>query len=1025
MKWPVKDTSLKFPHIFLINSLAGSGKTEKLANRFIQFLLSENVPSNSISNILAITFTENAAKDMKKRIITNLKKIALSEKDSVSMISDYIDMDKKILIKRASDSVENILDNYSYFNISTIDSFILKMFESSVKNLGYAIDMDLEFNYSDIIGDAFSYFIHKALMDKKGQNLIDETIELINYSEKRFLIDPSNRIKENFVNFLNTEDVYLKDIKKPQERLFKHKEDIENKIISKLKKVINKENEKIFYTDIVTGFYSQDVGIISSKIAEKGRIFRIKNIDENMEKLSDELVSLSKEYLIIDSKTFYYPYILLYAMFKKDFDEYLKNNTSSFVLSRAVKDLNKYFSSYGDERIIEVYIKLSSFIKHFLIDEFQDTSYSQWSVLRPLIEDAISCDGSGFFIGDIKQAIYMFRNADYRIIEEFIEKPKANNRYIEISSVEKGIEKFDVDISYRSARKIIDYVNEFLSSAEFKNFCDGNGLSNFYKNYAIVHKADKEEDGYYENIIIEKDKENITPIEERLKSVFIKEFKDRVNRFGYSNIAILTYKNDMVEKLAGWVNELKFPVASYSSLDIRRNRIIASLISFLKFISDQTDNIAFFEFITSDIFRASFKGVKFSEIEDIFIEAKKNRIFPYKIFKQRYERIWEECFEKFIYQSGVLGVYELVSSIYRSFNLYDNFKSHASFLVKFKEVVFEKTLSDDYYSLDMLLSYIKDCDEDDESLSIDISDSVDAVKIMTFHKAKGLEFNCVINIFNKGRDNHPDNMYFWDDTDAIEVLRINKLAGESLSDLDETVSGAYKLKRTMNLISDINIVYVALTRAKDEILNIVVEPGENDILSVFKEGTCGRKRIFKTDRAKTKNIVFEVPQKDKITYPFIKKVDIDNEIKLRGKIYHSVFSMLEFSEDLKNLDEIIDKAFSMNMALVKENEKKEIKERIERLFEKSLFSGFFDRKEKRKVFIEKDFMDISGDILRPDRIIVDEDNIIIIDFKTGLKNPGYAQQIRRYMKLAEKFFGKKSVGYLSYIDDNLIEKVDL
>lgn len=1016
-KWPLKDSELKFPHIFLIHSSAGSGKTENLAYRYIQFILSDKIPKNSISNLLAVTFTENSAKEMKNRIMNILKKLALEDKETLKRIEKYIEGSSKSLSQKSEEKIEEILDNYNFFNISTIDSFVLKIFEASLRKLNYPCEFDLSFEYSDLMDESFSYFMHKALKDPYLTSEIESAIDFMDVTEKRFFINPIEKIKENFEKFIKKEDLLLSEISEADNRIFNEKMKLRNEIWALADDLLSKVEHKDVYADIIEGYKQKNISLMADKIFEKGKVLKKKEeyIDEKIALKSDKILKLCSEYLILESLSFYHPYVKIYRRFKDDFKIYLKKNTTSAVLSGVNREVGEYLKNLSEEKIIDIYIKLSSFLRHFLIDEFQDTSYSQWSVIRPLIEEAISSQGSGFFIGDIKQAIYMFRDADYRIINEFIKKPKSNNSYMELSSLEKGIERFDIDINYRSSKEILDYVNKVLNSEKFKVFCEENGLKEFYKNYKVKHKAYRKTTGRFKTLIIQKVGEE--DIEEKVKSVFIKALKDMVLRYGYSNVAVLSYKNDTVEKIAGWVNEIGYPLASYSSLDSRKNKIVKGVIGLLKFLENNDDNLSLYEFLNCGVL----SEVSDEEVENIFVKSKIEKKPAWCVLKEIKPFVYKESLEIFMSAYGYLGVYEIVNLIYRRFELFERFREHGAFLLKFLEVVFEKTLSEKSYSLSNFISDI--LREEDESFSIEISQHLNAVNIMTFHKAKGLQFDGVINIFWKGRKTGRDNMYFLKDGEGVNVLKINKNLGEALLDRkNNSINKVYAENKVKENIAEINAVYVALTRTKTDLFNIVVEPKDNDILSVFEDLDGGVAGEIKNEEFKPRHMLISLPRLRSTIYPFLKKPDLENEVEIRGRVYHKVISMITYSNELANLENIALKACSLESVFVDENFLKEIKLKITDLFKKREISEFFQKKPGRKILIEKEFVSKKGEILRPDRIVMDE-VIHLIDFKTGEKDISYLNQIKKYVETVRNIYSKKTIGYLCYIDKGLLEKV--
>jgi ATP-dependent helicase/nuclease subunit A len=125
------DSKLTFPHFTLLKASAGSGKTYQLSLRFVQYLLSDHVPKNSMRNIVAMTFSNNAAKEMKERILDWLKRLSIGDEKSLSEISCLLSIPREEVAVRASIMLCGIFDQYSDFQVRTIDSFMATLFKAS------------------------------------------------------------------------------------------------------------------------------------------------------------------------------------------------------------------------------------------------------------------------------------------------------------------------------------------------------------------------------------------------------------------------------------------------------------------------------------------------------------------------------------------------------------------------------------------------------------------------------------------------------------------------------------------------------------------------------------------------------------------------------------------------------------------------------------------------------------------------------------------------------------------------------
>ncbi|HEC24875.1 MAG TPA: hypothetical protein ENI54_02515, partial [bacterium] len=206
-----KDTDLVFPHIFRLSASAGSGKTHSLVLRYVQFLLSAGVKkpagdsggmdisTNGLNNITAITFTNKAANEMKERILRLLKKVAIGEKEESEQIRSIIDIAEESdesLSSRASILADNIIKNYTDFNVKTIDSFLAEIIRASL------IEIDINPGF-EIITDKLSYIdfsIGKLLFEAKEDDRIRRIfLDFVNnyvLIENKTLFNPRRTINE-------------------------------------------------------------------------------------------------------------------------------------------------------------------------------------------------------------------------------------------------------------------------------------------------------------------------------------------------------------------------------------------------------------------------------------------------------------------------------------------------------------------------------------------------------------------------------------------------------------------------------------------------------------------------------------------------------------------------------------------------------------------------------------------------------------------------------------------------------------
>ncbi len=978
------------PSLNLIAASAGSGKTFQLTKRYAELLFN----GNDISSILAVTFTDNAAKEMKTRIIQLLKNCALKNSQAKVFFENY-----QLYSQKSRNILDTLFERYNLFNVRTIDSFIASVFSLSSFELGHTPDINIKFNYRGNIDDFIFSFLSEIVSSKQTE-MLDEFINFINETENSFIFDPTSKLIENFSWFFKKEDDYLAWLM-PQEGSEKEKlnqlENTGRKILEKLKILFERYSSQDFYTAISDAVNAKDPYPAAKEIVKKGKVIKNKKIIVPKE-IEEELVELSKQYLILRAEIFYAPYTNIFLRFREYFRKESKR-TRSFILSSMVREIKRMIEDNKHQAIQTVMMRLSTNFKHFMIDEFQDTSYAQWSILKPFIEEALSCGGSCFLIGDIKQAIYMFRNADYRIMKDMIENPK-DTIYIDTSPLKDGIQVLTTTENYRSSPVILDYINNFFGSERFENYLESNGFGGFKKIYNIKHTPQKKDDGYVKTTIIE----------EGLKDQIIKIIKDCAARFPLSSIAVLSYTNNTLKEVAGWLADEDINCISYSQLDLRENSIVLSIINLMRFINDLNE-FSFSKFIFSQPF-IKISGIERDKIENVMMDAMINEESKITAFKNSFPEIWKSHFEYLIEESRRCDIYSLLKSILSLYKI-SEFSDYSGYILKLMDLTSLLIKEENLYSLSDFVDFIDNSNEDDERFYVDVSSAVDAVKLMTFHKAKGLEFDVVINIFKQTKRGG-SRIFYGIDGEKINLYALN----ESTIKADKRLEDIYFSNVMDEKVAEINTVYVALTRAKKELYNIVVdEPRGLDIFDVFENYTSGIKTSFEKTEKKTDEFMLSMVNHTKKTLQIVRptsSIEADE-----GRIYHRAMSLI--LSGFSNGEDAIRKAFVFE----KVGFKKEIFERVKKLIERTLSdNAFISLVRGYKIKSEIEFAADDGGIVRSDLVVEKEKEVNVIDFKTGQPEPSDILQVKKYIKaLKEIYRDKDIIGYLYYPQEKKIVEV--
>ncbi len=721
-----RDTELRFPHALLISASAGSGKTYTLAQRYVQFLLSDKIPGNNLQNILAVTFTNNAAKEMKVHILKWLKDLALNKNcGKMDETLELVSLGRDEIHKRARELVERIITDYSDFHIQTIDSFLARIMTASVDELNFPLNPEITMAYNLLIDRALYSMFARIGASELPSETVDKFLAVLPKTGA-YAWNPAGRVKENFNNFLNqegkTEGVITaqpgsfgrevkvdgaaitpingsqvpKGLGQPgdYEALLKTMFGTVLKACGALQKRYKPELLKdsslaAIETKTLTDFlasYSFTYGILNG--------VKKKNFPAGWEADIESLSGLVIELTELNAAAYYHPYVGMYSRFKAELERAKRGKTDVIHINDIAKKLSAYVNAGN---VPEIYLKLGERISHFLIDEFQDTNRLQWDVLRPLVEESLSKSGSLFVVGDIKQAIYMFRNADYRIMRSFLdvaENREQRTDYLSLEPLDGGLKLINLPVNYRSDGKVLDYVNRLFKD-KLKNSPEliGEDITEL-TSYDQAVKPDRIKFGYVKTDIFELEDPS-EPKEQ--KEWLLNIIAGARERYPLNDIAILVSKNSRIEPVVEWLTEAGIPVASLSSLDIRKRKVVAELLAFLKFLETPSDDLSFTNFITGGIFTA-LTGLSREEMLELVFSAKSGTARPpggqsspllYAEFRNhaKYKEYWNKYLDESFRKAGYLPLYELTSLIYKSFRLFENFPDEAAFLARFMDAV--------------------------------------------------------------------------------------------------------------------------------------------------------------------------------------------------------------------------------------------------------------------------------------------------------------------------------------------------
>ncbi len=1017
------DKTHKFPHALLISASAGSGKTYTLTQRYVQFLLSEKVPDNELSGILAVTFTNNAAKEMKARILGWLKELALDKNcEKMEETLKLVSLNREEAHKRAGELVERVIANYSDFHIQTIDSFLARVMNASVDELGLPLKAGITMSYDILIDLAlYSMFARIGKADLPEEE-VDKFLAVLPKTEA-YPWNPAGRVKENFNSFLNQEGKsegviqnapgdYEAALKSKFKTALKHCEGLVKHFGAEyVKPGAAAAMEAANITDFLAA-YSFKFGVFNG--VKKGKF------PAGWEKDIELMNDLARELTELNAIAYYHPYVGIYDRFKTELERVKRGKTDVIHINDIAKKLSAYINTGN---VPELYLKLGERISHFLIDEFQDTNRLQWDVLRPLVEEGISKSGSLFVVGDIKQAIYMFRNADYKIMRDLLDKAegkKADAGNLSLEPLGGELNYVNLPVNYRSDGEVLAYVDSIFKD-KLKNSPGliGEDITEL-TTYEQSVQPGRIKDGYVKTSVLEL--EDLADPEGQ-KAWLLDAVKSAAARYPLGEIAILVGKNKRIEPVVEWLTEAGIPVASLSSLDIRKRRVVAELVSYLKFLETPSDDLSFADFITGDIF-TRLTGLTREEMRDFILDSRSPIPDPrllYSVFRNhpKYKEYWDDYLDEAFRKVGYLPLYELVSLVYRNFELFENFPEEAAFLSRLLDAV-TSLEAEGVTSPRSFIEYASGGDEDKAALfSIALPEYIDAVRIMTFHKSKGLGFSAVINLMYEERPQSAP-MYFEERDGVINVYHITKAAAENCVNLGRV----YKDRKTDGNVQDLNVLYVVSTRARHELYNLIIrkarktEAKEARLLDVFENYEAGRPAAQKPERRKSSAPVKIISPEARPERRFdaLKPTYASFFETAEGELVHGILA--RFVELPKDLEPALSAAYDeLAPGFPFKFDKLKVIKSLLAFLTGPAAAPLFAPARGREVLVEAEFIDKTGALFRMDRVLADPDGVTVIDFKTGGENTEkYAAQMKNYLSIIAEVYSKPAKALLAYVD---------
>ena len=1073
---------------------AGSGKTFTLASEYITLVVKN---PQDYRNILAVTFTNKATQEMKTRILSQLYGIAHSLPDSEAYYEQVrmkTGFSEQTIRENAAKALSLLTHHYNEFRVQTIDAFFQSVLRNLARELNLTANLRVDLNDEQVEAQAVDElinsleegeevlnwirdYIDKNIEDDKGWNVISQIKDFGKNIFKDFYKDHKTELDNRFSDesFFND---FITDLRERRTRILNRLNEHAKQMYKKIRDA-NLDNPNLFNRG-ANGLLSHIIKLTkgtpsndptpqyvqscidsadkwpASKCPAKERAAIIElasaSLCSDLKILNDYRINDWREYQSCNLTLKHLSQLrLLHAIseavdeINKDTNRFMLSNTQS-LLCTLMKDSDTPF----------VFEKMGAYLKHIMIDEFQDTSTIQWNNFRKLLDNCMAqVDSHNLIVGDVKQSIYRWRQGDWKLL---------NN--IEHEFTKEQIKIEPLDTNYRSEENIIRFNNAFFKQAVLQtvNELESEGIqgaTELVEAYKEIEQKPRKDNGKgcVRINLFRYDSKNASDYKQIILNELIENIRQLLDQ-GYKqkDIAILARSKTVIPDIVDSFQNIDTNVSLVSDEAFRLDASLAVnvIIEALRLLTHPHDKLT------------ESKLVKLYQQQVIKTGKDINVLFVGENSTELKSFLPSGYIDKFESLSR-LSLIDLVDEIYSLFSL-DSLEGQSAYVCTFYDTLNEY-LRDHPADID---DFIEEWEDTLSSNTIQ-SDEVDGIRLITIHKSKGLEYDNVLIPFCDWELEKTNGITIWcsgDDKEKpygelplIPVDYSSKMLGTVFED-------DYKEEHLQNTVDNMNLLYVAFTRAgknlfitgkkykertsgkseRSHIIQYIIEElakelpgaiiddaGDNGPIS-FELGTLSNCEE-RVEKGKATENPFELsPKTHKLkieTFPhpvsfrqsnkshdFIKGEDIDPSDAKRyikvGNVLHQLFSTILTEADIEpRLKELEQAGIIYNDDITS----RELQNKISCALSNEKVKNWFS--PRWKLFNECTILDYdkeTGDVYehRPDRVMTDGKEMIVVDFKFGKPRDEYHEQVQRYMRLLMRMGYKQVSGYIWYVLRNEI-----
>ena len=1063
---------------------AGAGKTHKLTGEYLKLLFSA---PGAYKRILAVTFTNKATEEMKSRILSELYHLASdAPSDYLAALTETYSLSDQQVRQKAKQILIALLHDYSAFNISTIDRFFQQITRAFTREIGlqggYGIEMDEDLVLKEAIDGLLNdlakpeqkallgwlvRFAETRIEEGKGWNFREDLVKL---AQELF--------KESYRAYHSQTDTPPTD-----KQEFEAYRQLLFSIINQTESEAKKLGEQALRIMGEHGLQPTDFsgasrsslllfnvwaqGILKApsstfrKLTEQPENYSTKKtkaelkeriaqtvadgLGDCVQQLIDQYDDHATNYFTAKELTRYYFTLGILTDISRQISSYrAKNNImliadTNELLNRVIQDSDASF----------IYEKIGTQIDHYMIDEFQDTSQMQWKNFRPLVEESLAQGQENLIVGDVKQSIYRFRNSDWTLLDQQVHRdfPPALVR------------KETLQANWRSCHHIVAFNNALFTVAPAL-------LQQIYNETLQASSLSQKEQAAYSQLLVKAYDQCVQQIPPRFQQ-----------RAGHVCVDFLTgnkeepWETEALNRLPETVRRLQQNGYALKEIAIlvrtkAHGKLVANAL--LQYKATHPDDPYRYDIISDEALSLdSSPTVRFFIAALRFLRAprdnslQKRMQYAYRLLNGslREAAVADEHWVNQLRSYARYALYELAEALFRlvSDEISDSeFVFAQAFLDKVAEFA-QKEHAD-------LNDFLDWWDKNGFKQTIATPDGQNAIRILTIHKSKGLGFKAVIlPLCFWPLDHKPNQEILWCHLPDPPFNRLNLLPmcyGERLG-MTHTAA-AYFEERLNAYMDNLNNLYVALTRAKEELIICAPRPkmqpkshepekttsisdllwkalqteqtaiGPGEPLESLPAHFDAEKGHFEwgdwwhPETHETENRSEELLMKRLVSVSPDERLHLrlhgkhfcfDDTQRKHGTVMHEILSRIRTIHDIPNAVE----SYQME-GVITEAEATEVAQKLTELLQLPQVKDWYN--DQYRILNEVEILSKEGLTKRPDRVMLRGDEVVVVDYKFGQRLlKSHQAQVRNYLRLIREMGYTQVSGFLWYVELGKIEAV--